>query len=445
MKSPRETSTSAQIGRVVILTAALAVMLTTLVMTLVAAALTRNATQQRANAFVELIAASADVPLALRDAEGANDILSALARTETVAQAKLITPDGAVLAAYARKDRTKPAAVGGFLGTQVPEIEVSASATVTHKGDALGRAEVVVREPYLVNALVWFAASSLAVIGLMMIGWVALSGPIGRWLSRPLSRFAAVAREIRYSGDLTLRMPPTHVTEVRTLSEDFNAMLDEIERLSVAEVRNLSENFNASLDQIKQQSLQIQEHNAHLSTLAFYDPLTKAANRVLLMDRMTQLIEAFERDRNPFAVVALDLDNFKPLNDQLGHAVGDKYLQEITRRCKAALRPTDTFARMGGDEFLALLPGVGTREDALTVARKLAACVRDANSAHVSEVKCTASIGVVFYPLDGDTVEQVLDRADTAMYAAKASGRNRIKMRSRSLMSNGPITQGELL
>jgi diguanylate cyclase (GGDEF)-like protein len=445
MKQLRETSTSAQIGRVVIFTAALAVIFTTLAMTLVAAVLARNATQQRADAFVELIAANADVTLALGDVDGATDVLSALARSDTVTRAKLIKPDGTVLAAYERAERPKPPAIRGMLRTQVPEIEVSASANVTHRGDTLGRAEVVVREPYLVNALAWFAASSLAVFGLMMVCWVAVSGRIGRWLSRPLSRFAAVAREIRYSGDLRLRVPPTHVTEVRTLSEDFNAMLDEIERLSVAEVRNLSENFNASLDQIKQQSLQIQEHNARLSTLAFYDPLTNAANRVLLMDRMTQLIEAFERDRNPFAVVALDLDNFKPLNDQLGHAVGDKYLQEVVRRCKAMLRPTDTFARMGGDEFLALLPGVGTREDALTVARKLAACVREANSVHALEQKCTASIGVVFYPLDGDTVEQVLDRADTAMYAAKASGRNRIKMRSRSLMSNGPITQGELI
>ena len=102
MKQLRETSTSAQIGRVVIFTAALAVIFTTLAMTLVAAVLARNATQQRADAFVELIAANADVTLALGDVDGATDVLSALARSDTVTRAKLIKPDGTVLAAYER-------------------------------------------------------------------------------------------------------------------------------------------------------------------------------------------------------------------------------------------------------------------------------------------------------------------------------------------------------
>lgn len=443
MPTLRETSTSAQIGRVVVLTALLAVLLTTVALTVVAAVVARNATMQRATTIAELIAASADVPLALRDAEGAREVLAALTSTDTVVRASLVDVDGKVLASFQRKGGAQNTSPRGAFGTQFSEFEISASAKVLHQGDVLGSALVIVREPYLGNAVVWFAASSLAVFALMMIGWIVVSSAIGNWLSRPLARFAAVTREIRNSGNLTLRVPETHVAEVKSLSEDFNAMLDEIERLTVDEVRDLSENFNATIDEIERRSTLIQERNAQLSTLAFYDPLTGAANRVLLMDRMTQLIDAFQRDRNPFAVVALDLDNFKPLNDQLGHAVGDKYLQEIARRCKSVLRPTDTFARMGGDEFLALLPGVGARSDALAVARKLATAIRESNEVHSLQTKCTASIGVVFYPLDGQNVEQVLSRADTAMYSAKASGRNRIKMRSRHLMTEGPITQGE--
>lgn len=443
MPTPRETSTSAQIGRVVIFTALIAVLVTTLALTAVAAVVARNATMQRATTIAELIAASADVPLALRDADGARDVLAALTGADTVVRATLVNVDGKALASFERKDAPQTAALRGSIGTRLTEFEISASAKVLHHGDLLGSAHVLVREPYLGNAVIWFAASSLAVFALMMFGWVAVSGAIGDWLSRPLARFAEVTREIRNSGNLTLRVPQTHVAEVKSLSEDFNAMLDEIERLTVDEVRDLSENFNATIDEIERRSSLIQERNAQLSTLAFYDPLTGAANRVLLMDRMTQLIDAFQRDRNPFAVVALDLDNFKPLNDQLGHAVGDKYLREIARRCKSVLRPTDTFARMGGDEFLALLPGVGARSDALAVARKLATAVRESNEVHSLETKCTASIGVVFYPLDGQNVEEMLARADAAMYAAKASGRNRIKMRSRHLMTEGPITQGE--
>lgn len=103
-----------------------------------------------------------------------------------------------------------------------------------------------------------------------------------------------------------------------------------------------------------------------VAKLAFYDPLTGAANRVLLLDRLTQLIDAHRRDGKPFTVIAFDLDDFKLINDQLGHQVGDAFLRSMSARCKSELRSTDTFACLVGDEFIALIPDVATRDRALS-------------------------------------------------------------------------------
>ena len=167
--------------------------------------------------------------------------------------------------------------------------------------------------------------------------------------------------------------------------------------------------------------------NQELARLAFYDPLTGAANRVLLLDRMTQLIDAYGRGGHPFAVIEFDLDHFKLLNDQLGHQVGDLFLKSVSRRCKSELRAIDTFARLGGDEFIALLPNIETRADALVVASKLAASVHAANHVHSLPISCTASLGIGLYPEDGKSTNELMARVDAAMYEAKARGRDQIR------------------
>lgn len=99
----------------------------------------------------------------------------------------------------------------------------------------------------------------------------------------------------------------------------------------------------------------------------------------------------------------------------------------MSHRCKAELRPTDTFARLGGDEFIALLPNVGSSDDARAVAKKLAEAVHAANHVHTLPVSCTASMGIGLYPADGQSTNELMARVDAAMYEAKAAGRNQVK------------------
>ena len=405
MKYKRQSvSISVQISRVVIITAAVAVLLTMMAMITVAAVLAHGAAQQRAYTIAELLAASAEVPLVLRDVDRGRDVLSALSTSDGVVRARLIDRDGKVLVTYVHKQQSRVQADDYWLARVANLGEVTATSPVVDRGDTLGYAEVTLCEQHMSRALFGFAASGAAVLTLMALVWGFISGSIGRRLSLPITRFSEVTRKIRDTKDFTHRLPSTHVSEVRALSEDFNAMLDVIQR-STSEV---------------------QVRNKELARLAFYDPLTGAANRILLLDRMTQLIDAHSRDARPFAAVEFDLDDFKLLNDQLGHQVGDAFLKAMSHRCKSELRPVDTFARLGGDEFIALLPNVGSRDNALIVARKLAEAVHASNHVHSLPVSCTASMGIGLYPEDGQSTNELMARVDAAMYEAKARGRNQI-------------------
>ena len=405
MPRRRQVSISAQISRVVIVTATLAVVLTMIAMIAVAAFLARSAAQQRASTIAELVAASADVPLVLRDVDRGREVLSALSSSDTVISARLLDPSDVALVTYLHKRHATDARDGSWTSRVTTATEITVKKPVINGGDLIGYAEVTIREQNISYAMLAFVASGAGVLALMVIIWGTMSGPIGRYLSLPITRFSEITRKIRDTQDFTHRVPATRVREVQRLSEDFNAMLQVIQR----------------------RTSEVEERNRELARLAFYDPLTGAANRVLLLDRITQLIDGHSRDARPFAVVGLDLDDFKMLNDQLGHQVGDAFLKSMSHRCKAELRPTDTFARLGGDEFIALLPNVGTRENALTVARKLAEAVHAANHVHTLPISCTASMGIGLYPEDGLSTNELMARVDAAMYEAKASGRNQIR------------------
>ncbi len=163
---------------------------------------------------------------------------------------------------------------------------------------------------------------------------------------------------------------------------------------------------------------------ARMSHLAQYDFLTDLPNSVLLSDRMTQAIARARRYKKQFAVLFIDLDDFKRINDSLGHATGDKVLQSVALRLKACVRDSDTVSRRGGDEFVILLSEVTRAEDAAHSADKLISAVTAAHTVAGQDLRVTASIGISIYPLDGADAESLLKCADAAMYQAKTSGGN---------------------
>jgi len=173
------------------------------------------------------------------------------------------------------------------------------------------------------------------------------------------------------------------------------------------------------------------EAAAEIQRLAYFDPLTHLPNRRLLLDRLTQTLAAAARHGRYGAILFLDLDDFKRLNDTRGHSAGDQLLVEVGHRLRTGLREGDTVARMGGDEFVVILDGLGlTREDATVLARTISEKLRQDIARPIDlgqfGFHSTVSIGArLFGP--GETVEQLLRHADLALYKAKSAGRNRVR------------------
>jgi len=172
---------------------------------------------------------------------------------------------------------------------------------------------------------------------------------------------------------------------------------------------------------------------ARLDHQAHHDPLTGLPNRMLFEARLRAALEDAQTDNRLGAVLFIDLDRFKHINDSLGHPVGDQLLKSIAERLKTHLRDIDTVARLGGDEFIILLPGLQHASDAERVAHKLLDCFSHAFAVDQQELFISASIGISRYPEDGDDVATLVKNADAAMYRSKARGRNRVEIYTRDL------------
>ena len=165
-----------------------------------------------------------------------------------------------------------------------------------------------------------------------------------------------------------------------------------------------------------------QEEN--LTYMTTHDTLTGLANRALFSDHLSLALARAQRNGQKFPVMLLDLDNFKQVNDRLGHSVGDKLLEAVGDRLKGILRKDDTVARMGGDEFLLLLPETTRTEDVAVVAQKILAAFQKPFLLDDHQIRTTTSIGIAIYPSDGKDTDTLIKNADIAMYRAKRCGRN---------------------
>lgn len=178
---------------------------------------------------------------------------------------------------------------------------------------------------------------------------------------------------------------------------------------------------------------ELREAEARIQHLAYHDALTNLPNRALLMDRLKQQIALLQRHNLRGALMFLDLDHFKHINDSLGHPVGDAILQMVTARLEASVRQEDTVARLGGDEFVVLLTGLeGSRLETARQVRQLAEKLRDLLAEPMlldgHRLQITPSIGIALIPDDGATPDDLLKRADIAMYRAKDAGRNTVQL-----------------
>lgn len=153
--------------------------------------------------------------------------------------------------------------------------------------------------------------------------------------------------------------------------------------------------------------------------MAHHDELTGLPNRSLLLDRFNQAVAQGARQGKQVALLFVDLDGFKSVNDRFGHTAGDRLLQQVAKRLTACIRACDTVCRFGGDEFVIMLPEVGSMDDAATVAEKIRAQVSAPYVVSDSTLMVTASIGTAVYPVDGWEYGDLIEQSDMDMYRAK--------------------------
>jgi diguanylate cyclase (GGDEF)-like protein len=186
-------------------------------------------------------------------------------------------------------------------------------------------------------------------------------------------------------------------------------------------------------------AVELQGANEQLRSIALYDTLTGLPNRFLLEDRLRQAALYADRNRTSFSLMFVDLDDFKPVNDTYGHAVGDELLKQVANRLKECLRKHDTVARTGGDEFVIVLEDVESAKAASLVGEKILEelALPISVRAHTLEISC--SIGISMYPSDGNDIATLTANADVAMYQAKKSGKHAFRLFAPELR-NGPAT-----
>jgi diguanylate cyclase (GGDEF)-like protein/PAS domain S-box-containing protein len=175
---------------------------------------------------------------------------------------------------------------------------------------------------------------------------------------------------------------------------------------------------------VKREITERQRLESSIYYQAFHDLLTGLPNRILFQDRLSSALANVRRTQSLLGVMFLDLDRFKAINDSFGHTVGDRLLQAAAERMRNCLREGDTLSRWGGDEFTLLMPQIGDGNEAKSIAQRILTALESTFEIEGHALQCSASIGIAFYPQDGEDAETLLKHADVALYHAKDCGRN---------------------
>lgn len=254
------------------------------------------------------------------------------------------------------------------------------------------------------SAVDWLRESSADLLGRSVVEVLFADSPPHDWPRRDKLQLGPAQRELRWRAD---------VNHGERQTWEFSAIaLDDGGGRCVGVILVARDITQRLLEEDK------------IRALAFRDTLTGLPNRLLLADRLQQALASAARDEHRVAVMFLDLDRFKEVNDAHGHEAGDVLLKEVARRMRQCLRDSDTLARQGGDEFVAVLPSIGAVADAITIAEKLLTVAALPVEHGGTALKVAVSIGIAVYPDCAATADELLRAADAAMYRAKRDGRN---------------------
>ncbi|MGH9888902.1 MAG: putative bifunctional diguanylate cyclase/phosphodiesterase, partial [bacterium] len=364
------------------------------------------------------------------------DILSTLRVRRSVVKACLYNASGKLFAAYHRADAgTDPPPIEpGPDGVRVEGGHVRLLQGVFHNGERVGTVYLKADLTELQSRLRRYALAVLLLMGVGAVTALLLAMRFQAVIAGPILALHDAAKTVSQGKNYTVRVASQGKDEIGGLTQAFNDMLAQIQVRDSAlqdAQRQLEQRVQQLLQEVadrKQAQAALRESEEQLRHQAFHDALTGLPNRALLNDRLALALAHAHRNLSRLAVMFLDIDRFKLINDSLGHSLGDELLQQVSARLSHALREGDTLARLGGDEFILLLPGLGEDAAAAKVARKLLVALRQPFHLDGRELFVSASVGISLYPLDGSDAETLVKNADVAMYRAKEQGRDNYQL-----------------
>jgi len=399
---------------------------------------TRDALGDNLSTMAEVIAVHNGAALLFGDTNAADETLRFLERHENIESVGIYDVNGEEFATYRKQGFTLP----------LPDVQaqhdnilfwdnyIETFKRIIYDGDPIGYVYMRSNLDKVEQNLLWYLGIVAVVLIMSLLVALLLGAQMQRIISTPLLALSTLARKITTYKNYSLRATGTSRDELGHLIVDFNGMLDEIQ----ARDNELEQHRRQLEDRVTQRTQELETANEELEAAkaeaesvavrmqyhAHHDSLTGLPNRILLNDRLITAMSHARRRRDILALLFLDLDRFKIINDSLGHAVGDQLLRMVARRLKNCLREEDTIARLGGDEFMVLLPSIRDSSDAGKIGNKIVKALIEPISCDGHELHITTSVGVSLYPYDGTDAETLIKHADISMYRAKNLGRNKL-------------------
>lgn len=279
----------------------------------------------------------------------------------------------------------------------------------------------------------FIALTVFIIVAVVTVVLLIISIIVGAWFSKSITKpiqELTLTMDKAANGDLTVESNLDSKDEFGQLSDDFNIMLQKL-NMSHIELSALYEQLGATEEELRAQYEELQSNQEALRNseekfkyMAYYDALTGLPNRTMFTEILENELADARKNRAKGAVLFIDLDNFKNVNDTLGHDYGDKLLELIANRLKRNNSDNCTICRFGGDEFIIIKPRYNNRDDVSEFAEGILKEFKESFEVHDKFIDATISIGIAMYPEDGIEVNAILKNADTAMYRAKGSGKN---------------------
>jgi len=361
----------------------------------------------------EIIATNSLTAIIFDDLKAAEEILAALKADPSIQSAKIVDSNSATFASYQSANNDKQLDETFMPLAKWLRVHILIKHEIIYKEKSIGKVHITASLNNLYRSNLNYVLIAFFVSLSSMFLTMLLSNLLLKHIIAPILKLTKTTKKITHLSSYKLRAEILSKDEIGDLTHNFNEMLEEIQRKD----RILEQTVATRTSELIQLNKKLQHQATH-------DPLTGLANRLLFDDRLQRVLTHAQRTRSKVAVIYLDLDHFKAINDTLGHDTGDELLIAVTQRMQNIIRDDDTLCRIGGDEFTVILNSIESTSDVELVAKKMLSEFSEPFFCNDHELSISCSIGISLYPEHSQSAEQLKQYADIAMYHAKHSGRN---------------------